>query len=54
VEDNDQDQMMNSYFDRHEMMMVAMLDEEEKVVVVVIVALNTDLRMLDNMLDQYT
>jgi hypothetical protein len=56
--DNDQDQTMNTYFDRHEMMMmitmmvvvVVMLEEEKPVVV--IVALNMDLHRFDNKLDR--
>jgi hypothetical protein len=48
--------MMNTYFDRHEMMMMMMMVvvmklEEEKPVVV-IVALDMDLRKLDNKLDR--
>jgi len=53
---NDQNQMMNTYFDGHEMMMMMMvvvvkLVEEKPVVVVV--ALDMDLRKFDNKLDQY-
>jgi hypothetical protein len=55
MKDNDQNQMTNAYFDRHEMMMtvVEMLEEEKVVVVVVFVALNMDLHMFDNKLDLY-
>jgi hypothetical protein len=52
--DNDQDQMMtNTYFDRHVMMMVvAMKLEVENPVVVVIVALDMDHRKFDNKPDR--
>jgi len=53
--DNDQDQTMNTYFDRHEMMMmvaVVVMKLEEEKPVVVIVALDMDLRRLDNKLDR--
>jgi hypothetical protein len=48
--------MTNTYSDRHEMMMMMVVVvvklEEEKPVVVVIVALDMDLRRLDNKLDR--
>jgi hypothetical protein len=53
--DNDQNlKTMNTYFDRHEMMMVVVVVvklKEEKLVVV-IVALDMDLRRLDNKLNR--
>ncbi len=54
LEDNDQDPMMDTYFDKHEtMMMMAGVMLKEKKVVEVIVALNMDLHMFDNKLDRY-
>jgi len=53
LEDNDQDPMMDTYFDKHEtMMMMAAVMSKEKKVVEVIVALNMDLHMFDNKLDR--
>jgi hypothetical protein len=52
LEDNDQDPMMNTYFDKHETMMMAEVMLKEKKVVEVIVALNMDLHMFDNKLDR--
>jgi len=51
LEDNDQDPMMDTYFDKHETMMAGVMLKEKKVVEV-IVALNMDLHMFDNKLDR--
>lgn len=47
---NDEDQMMNTYFDRH-VMMTKVAKLEEEMMVVVIVALNMDHHMSDNKLN---